>query len=86
MFLSLKSLRNNIDRLIAEQGDNAMCCGIIYTKEDVTDCFDCMDESLPEDHNFITEVLADLGESDAIYDYINDKMDDSIRDNLRQYS
>jgi hypothetical protein len=85
MFHYLPTLRKNIDRLITDQGENAACCGIVYTKEDVIDFFDYKDDSMPKDPEFITEVLVELGDSDEIYDYINEKLEIIIQQKLRKF-
>lgn len=77
MYRSLSQLRDSINQLIEQQGEDAPCAAFVFTKEDVT-WFD--DEEIPSSTVFAEDVLADVGDSSYIYERIGEMIDDSILD------
>lgn len=77
MYRSLLDLRQNVDRLIEMQGEDAPCAAFIFTKSDVSE---------DSEEEFIDNVLSDIGDNDAIYEYINDCLGDAMRDEMQRRS
>ena len=88
MYYSLTELRDKIDRLIQVQGEDAPVASFIFTKEDV-----CISDWMDDSHNvieldcdsleqmyprIIERVLSEVGDSDYIYEQINDSIMDEI--------
>jgi len=76
---TLQQLKETVDRLIEQQGADASCAALIFTKEDVFEMDD--DGNVVYCEEFITnKVLNDLDETDYIlekaYDCIGDYIDD----------
>ena len=76
MTRTLAELRQQIDNLIKQQGENASVAAWIYTKEDVLD--------YPDDETNVTEevankVIESLDNYDHIYTEIFDCIDDELR-------
>ena len=84
MYYTLSQLRDSINRRIEQQGEDAPCAAFLFTKEDVF--------YYPKDENGIADldnpvnlnaedtddVLNEVGDSDWIYEQINDVIDDEI--------
>ena len=79
MFRTLSELRDSIDKLIEQKGEDAGCAAFIYTGEDVFE-FDANDNEVRFSKELTEDVLADVGGSDYIYEQIGEVIDDSIRD------
>jgi hypothetical protein len=86
MYRTLADLRNSIDQLIADLGENAPCAGFVFTKYDVT--YNELDEDGWEsgDETFLNEedtdrVLYGVGESDWVYE----KIGEMIREEMTPY-
>ena len=80
MYRTLSELRDSVNRMIEEQGENAGCAAFVFTQNDVFD----YNEEMTEEHRFpelfTEDVLADVGGSDYIYQQIGDVLEDSIRE------
>ena len=77
MTRTLAELRQQIDNLIKQQGENASVAAWIYTKEDVLD--------YPDGETNVTEEVANkVIESLDNYDHIYTEIFDCIDDELRQ--
>ena len=81
MYRSLSDLRNRIDQLIVEQGEDSPCAAFVFTKNDVFVANyvegDIVEEYLNEEDT--DDVLTEVGESDYIYEQIGEVIDDEIR-------
>jgi transcriptional/translational regulatory protein YebC/TACO1 len=79
MYRTLSELRDSINQLIEQQGENAPCAAFVFTKHDV---FEFNEETNQEDYFsslFTQDVLADVGGSSYIYEQVGEMIDDSIR-------
>ena len=85
MHRSLSDLRDSVNRLIQEQGENAPCSAFIFTKNDVTyfgkdENGDIdLDRELSLNEEDTDKVLKELGDSDYIYEQIFEVIEDEIR-------
>ena len=76
MTRTLAELRQQIDNLIKQQGENASVAAWVYTKEDV---LDYPDESVTVTEEVATKVINKLDNYDYIYTEIFDCIDDELR-------
>ena len=76
MTRTLAELRQQIEQLIKQQGDNASVAAWIYTKEDV---LDYPDEGVTVTEEVATKVIDSLDQYDHIYTEIFDCIDDELR-------
>jgi len=76
MTRTLAELRQQIEQLIKQQGDNASVAAWIYTKEDV---LDYPDEGVTVTEEVATKVIDSLDQYDYIYTEIFDCIDDELR-------
>ena len=76
MTRTLAELRQQIDNLIQQQGENASVAAWIYTKEDV---LDYPDEDVTVTEEVATKVIDSLDQYDHIYTEIFDCIDDELR-------
>ena len=76
MTRTLAELRQQIDNLIQQQGENASVAAWIYTKEDV---LDYPDEGVTVTEEVATKVIDSLDQYDYIYTEIFDCIDDELR-------
>ena len=79
MYRTLSELRNSIDNLIRQQGEDAPCAAFVFTCHDV---FEFNEETNQDDYfgmTFTTDVLADVGGSSYIYEQVGEMIDDAIR-------
>ncbi len=85
MYRTLSELRNSIDNLIEQQGEDAPVAAFVFTKEDVF--FYPKDENGIEDldtqENLNDEdtddVLTELGGCDYIYEQVFEVIEDEVR-------
>jgi hypothetical protein len=78
---TLQQLKESVDRLIEQQGAEASCAALIFTKEDVF----VMDENGEEvyfSEKITNEVLNNLDEMD----YLIEQAFNCIEDNLKDYA
>ena len=88
MNYTLKQLRDRVDQLIANQGEDAHCGAWIYTKED---ChlkdedgeFDY--DNVVEDPELIERIFDDVGNVDYIYQVIQECVDEVTEEQMMQY-
>ena len=78
MYRTLTQLRDSINLLIEQQGEDAGCVAFVYTQEDVFE-FDANDNEVRFSKELTEDVLCDVGGSDYIYEQIGEVIDDSIR-------
>ena len=81
MYRTLSDLRNRIDQLIVEQGEDAPCAAFVFTKNDVFvanyDEGDIVEEYLNVEDT--DDVLTEVGGCDYIYEQIGEVIDDEVR-------
>ena len=77
MTRTLAELRQQIDNLIQQQGENASVAAWIYTKEDV---LDYPDEGVTVTEEVADKVINNLDQCDYIYTEIFDRIDDELRE------
>ena len=85
MYRTLSELRNSIDNLIQQQGENASVAAFVFTKNDVfyyemdddgTNLLEVEKHLSDEDTD---EVLLGLGSCDYIYEQVNEIIEDEVR-------
>ena len=87
MNYTLSQLRDNVNRLIEQQGEDADCAAWIYTKED---ChlkdedgeFDY--DNVVEDPEVLERIFNDIGNIDYIYYVIQTCVDDITEEQMMQ--
>jgi hypothetical protein len=85
MYRTLSELRNSIDNLIQQQGENAACAAFVFTKEDVffypkdENGFENLDEQVHLNVGDTDDVLLELGGCDYIYEQVNEIIEDEVK-------
>ena len=87
MNYTLKQLRDRVDQLIANQGEDANCGAWIYTKEDChlkdeNGEFDY--DNVVEDPEVIERIFDDVGNIDYIYQVIQECVDEVTEEQMMQ--
>jgi hypothetical protein len=77
---TLSQLKQRIDKLIEDQGEESPVAAFIYTKEDVLLYDDDGNEVEIEDNTIIEDVLYNVEDTDYIYTQIQDSIDDELKD------
>ena len=77
---TLSQLKQRIDKLIEDQGEESPCAAFIYTKEDVVQFDDDGNEVEIEDDRIIEDVLYNVEDTDWIYTTIQDSIDDELKE------
>ncbi len=77
---TLSQLKQRIDKLIEDQGEDSPCAAFIYTKEDVALYDDDGNETEIEDDRIIEDVLYNVEDTDWIYTQIQDSIDDELKE------
>ena len=75
---TLSQLKQRIDKLIEDQGEESPVAAFIYTKEDVIQYDDDFNEVEIEDDRIIEDVLYNVEDTDWIYTQIQDSIDDQL--------
>ena len=75
---TLSQLKQRIDKLIENQGEESPVAAFIYTKEDVVQYDDDFNEVEIEDDTIIEDVLYNVEDTDWIYTQIQDSIDDEL--------
>jgi hypothetical protein len=80
MYRTLSELRNSIDNLIQQQGENSPCAAFVFTKNDVFyyDGVDLNEEKFLNDEATDT-VLTEVGGCDYIYEQVFEVIEDEVR-------
>ena len=88
MNYTLKELQQRVNQMIEQQGEDAHCAAWIYTKND---CH-LKDEDGEIDYNnnvedaeVLQRIFYQVGDSDYIYQTIQDEVDESTEEHLVQY-
>jgi len=79
MYRTLSELRDSINQMIENQGENAGCAAFVFTQNDVFEYNEEMTEGHRFPELFTEDVLCDVGGCDYIYEQIGDVLEDSIR-------
>lgn len=85
MYRTLSELRNSIDNLIQQQGEDAPCAAFVFTKEDVfyypkdENGIENLDEQRHLNAVDTDDVLLELGGCDYIYEQVFEIIDDEVR-------
>jgi len=77
---TLSQLKQRIDKLIEDQGEESPVAAFIYTKEDVVQYDDDFNEVEIEDDRIIEDVLYNVEDTDWIYTTIQDSIDDELKE------
>ena len=77
---TLSQLKQRIDKLIEDQGEESPVAAFIYTKEDVVLHDDDFNEVEIEDDRIIEDVLYNVEDTDYIYTQIQDSIDDELKE------
>ena len=78
MNYTLKQLKENINNLIEQQGEDAHCAAWIYTKEDcyLIDQDDNMEYPAIDNPELAERIFNQVGKFDNIYSYIQEVVDE----------
>ena len=88
MNYTLKQLQDKVSSMIKEQGEDAHCAAWIFTKNDchLKDEDGNIDyQNNVEDPELIGNIMCDVGDSDYIYEKIQDYVDEATEEQLMQY-
>ncbi len=77
---TLSQLKQRIDKLIEDQGEESPVAAFIYTKEDVVQYDDDGNEVEIEDDKIVEDVLYNVEDTDWIYTQIQDSIDDELKE------
>ncbi len=77
---TLSQLKQRIDKLIEDQGEESPVAAFIYTKEDVVQYDDDFNEVEIEDDRIIEDVLYNVEYTDWIYTQIQDSIYDELKE------
>ena len=85
MNYTLKELKDRVNKLIEQQGEDADCGAWIYTKEDChlkdeNGEFDY--DNVVEDPEVLERIFDDVGNIDYIYQVIQDCLDEVVEEQL----
>lgn len=80
MARTLKQLKESVERLIKEQGEDAPVAAFIFTKEDVVETDYYGNEISLFDEDDVEEILNNIEENDWIYEQTFSCIDDEIKD------
>jgi hypothetical protein len=88
MNYTLKELRDRVNKMIEQQGEDAHCGAWIYTKEDChlkdeDGNIDC--DSTVKDPDVIERIFDDVGNIDYIYQVIQECVDEVTEEQWMQY-
>jgi len=75
---TLSQLKERIDKLIEDQGEDSPVAAFIYTKEDVVQYDVNGNEVEIEDNKIVEDVLHNVVYTDWIYTTIQDSIDDQL--------
>ena len=88
MNYTLSQLRDRVNKLIEQQGENAHCAAWIYTKEDcyLRDVDDVLNYDVNVDEPEVVEcIFNDVGNIDYIYTVIQECVDEVTEEQMMQY-
>ena len=85
MYRTLSQLRDSINSMIEQQGEDAPCAAFVFTKNDVfyyelgDDGFTDLNVEMFLNDEDTDEVLVELGGCEYIYGQVNEIIDDEVR-------
>ena len=79
---TLQQLKESLEELINQQGANASCAALIFTKEDVFE-MDENGENVYFSEEITNKVLNDLDETDYVLEQAFDCIEDYIQDHTK---
>jgi len=85
MNYTLKELKDRVNKLIEQQGEDADCGAWIYTKEDChlkDENGDFDYDNVVEDPEVLERIFDDVGNIDYIYQVIQDCLDEVVEEQL----
>jgi len=87
MNYTLKELKDRVNKLIEQQGEDADCAAWIYTKEDChlkdeNGEFDY--DNVVEDPEVLERIFGDVGNIDYIYQVIQECVDEVVEEQVMQ--
>ncbi len=88
MNYTLSQLRDRVNSMIAQQGEDAHCAAWIYTKEDIhmKDENGEVDwDSEIDDPELVARIFDDVGQIDYIYTMIQDCVDEVTEEQFMSY-
>ena len=77
---TLSQLKQRIDQLIENQGEESPVAAFIYTKEDVVQYDDDFNEVQIEDDKIVEDVLYNVEDHDYVYTVIQDIIEDELKE------
>jgi hypothetical protein len=83
MNYTLKQLQDRVNSMIKEQGEDAHCAAWIYTKEDIhlkDENGEVDYDTQVEDYELIGNIMCDVGDSDYIYQTIQDAVEEATEE------
>ena len=88
MNYTLKELKDRVNKLIEQQGEDADCAVWIYTKEDChlkdeNGEFDY--DNVVEDPEVLERIFDEVGNIDYIYQVIQECVDEVVEEQMMQY-
>ena len=75
---TLSQLKQRIDQLIENQGEDSPVAAFIYTKQDVVEYDDDGNEVEIEDNKIVEDVLYEVEDTDYIYTTIYETIEDEL--------
>ena len=87
MNYTLKELQQRVNKLIEQQGEDADCAAWIYTKEDChlkNENGDFDYGNVVEDPEVLERIFDDVGNSDYIYQIIQECVDDVVEEQSKE--
>ena len=88
MNYTLSQLRDRVNKLIEQQGEDAHCGAWIYTKEDChlkKEDGDFDYDNIVEDPDVVERIFDDVGNIDYIYQVIQECVDEVTEEQYMQY-
>ena len=85
MNYTLSQLRDRVNKLIEQQGEDAHCGAWIYTKEDChlkTEDGDFDYDNIVEDPDVVERIFNDVGNVDYIYQVIQECVDEVVEEQV----
>ena len=87
MNYTLSQLRDRVNKLIEQQGEDAHCAAWIYTKEDIyIEDSECNHDYIADKHPGLAErIFNDIGNIDYIYTVIQECVDEVTEEQFMLY-
>lgn len=88
MNYTLSQLRDRVNSMIAQQGEDAECAAWIYTKEDIhmkDENGEVDYDAQVDDPELVARIFDDVGQIDYIYTVIQDCVDEVTEEQFMSY-